>query len=267
VGDPDKRIGLVRLANWFSQGRGIVTASQLIEGNLRTAGIEVDSLRRGMDRALTADGLVAFAEVGVVQEFESGVVDTVQANGIAGLQSNTVLVGWPKKSARLEAWLRIMRNLSEINKSTLITRLNWVHEPGQRKSIVIWWGGLENNGDMMLLLAHLLKLNPEWSDSQIIVRSIARSEKEREFQGEGLRAMLEEVRIEADTEVIKQPESQSIAETIRTHSAGASIVFLGMQHPEPGAEADYARRLDELSSSLCTTVFVHNAGRFAGKLI
>ena len=41
-----------------------------------------------------------------------------RANGIAGLQSNTVLVGWPQKPGRLEAWLRIMRALSRVEKST-----------------------------------------------------------------------------------------------------------------------------------------------------
>lgn len=53
-----------------------------------------------------------------------GVIGAVQANGIAGLQSNTILVGWPKKPGRLEAWLRLMRALSRVNKSTLITWLN-----------------------------------------------------------------------------------------------------------------------------------------------
>ena len=42
VGDPEKRMGLVRLANWFSQGRGIVTAAQLIEGDLTRD--EIDAL-------------------------------------------------------------------------------------------------------------------------------------------------------------------------------------------------------------------------------
>ena len=95
----------------------------------------------------------------------------------------------------------------------------------------------------------------------------ARSEEEREFQDERLKAMLNEVRIEADIDVIKQPESESIADTIHAHSAGASLVFLGMQDPAPGTEAEYARRLEELANGLCTTVFVRNAGKFAGKLV
>ncbi|MDH3522903.1 MAG: Na-K-Cl cotransporter [Acidobacteriota bacterium] len=267
VGDPEKRIGLVRIANWFSQGRGIVTAAQLIEGDLTRDELDVHGLRREMDRALAEDGLVAFGEVNVVPDFEGGVVSAAQANGIAGLQSNTVLAGWPKKAGRLTAWLRIMRALSRVHKSTLITRLNWVHEPGQQRRIVIWWGGLENNGDMMLLLAHLLKLNPEWSDAQIVVRSIARSDEERDFQEKGLQALLEEVRIQADAHVITQPESQSIAEVIHAQSAGASLVFLGMQDPPPGTEEDYAGRLEKLASGLPTTVFVRNAGEFAGRLI
>ena len=267
VGDPEKRIGLVRLANWFSQGRGIVTASQLIEGDLTRDDFELARLRGEMDRALAEHGLVAFGEVDVVPEFEAGVIGTAQANGIAGLQSNTVLVGWPKKQDRLAAWLRITRALSRIHKSTLITRLNWTQEPGQEQRIVIWWGGLENNGDMMLLLAHLLKLNPEWSDARIVVRSIARTEKERQFQEKGLGTLLEEVRIEAETDIIKPARSQSIAEVIHERSANASIIFLGMHDPPPGTEADYARRLDELTTGLCTTVFVRNAGKFEGNLI
>ena len=267
VGDPEKRIGLVRLANWFSQGRGIVTASQLVEGDLARDEIDVGRLRREMDRALTDHGLLAFGEVDVVREFEAGVIGTVQANGIAGLQSNTVLVGWPSKPGRLEAWLRITRALSRIHKSTLITRPNWLHEPGQERRIVVWWGGLENNGDMMLLLAHLLKLNPEWSEARIVVRSIARSEEELHFQEKGLEALIEEVRIEAEAHIIEQPESGSIAETIHRHSAGASLLFLGMQDPPPGSEAEYARRLEKLANGLPTTVFVRNAGRFAGKLV
>ena len=120
---------------------------------------------------------------------------------------------------------------------------------------------------MMLLLAHLLKLNPEWSDAQIVVRSIARSEEERELQEKGLKALLDEVRIQADTDISKKTDSQSIPEIIHEHSSGASIVFLGMQDPAPGTEAEYARRLEELASGLCTTVLVRNAGEFAGKLI
>lgn len=267
VGDPDKRIGLVRLANWFNQGRGIVTASQLVVGDLTNEDFDVKQWHGEMERALSTNGLLAFSEVDVVRDFESGVIDTVQANGIAGLQSNTVLVGWPQKPGRLETWLRIMRGLSKVGKSTLIARLNWAHEPGQEKRIDLWWGGLENNGDMMLMLAYLLSLNSEWSDARIVIRSIARSEDEKQLQGEGLQSLLQEIRIHAETEIITKPQNESIPEVIRRCSADADLVFLGLQDPKIGSEAAYAKRMETLTEGLNTTVFVRNAGEFAGKLV
>jgi len=267
VGDAEKRIGLVRLANWFNQNRGLVTACRLIVGDLTSDNIEIERERMQMDRALAENGLVAFAEVDVVPDFEAGVIGAVQASGVSGLQANTVMVGWPTKRGRLAAWLRIMRAISKAGKSTIISRLKWAHEPGQEKRIDLWWGGLQRNGDMMLLLAHLLSLNPEWRDSRILIRSIARSEKEKHSQTESLVALLAEVRIAAETNIIMLPEGQSIGEVIHEYSSNAAVVFLGLKDPKPGTESDYAKHLEFLSSGLNTTVFVRSAGEFAGQLI
>ncbi len=267
AGNTQKRIGLVRLANWFNQNRGLVTACQLLEGDLTQQNFDIEDAREAIDRALDEERLLAFSEVHVVSDFERGVIITAQASGIAGLHSNTVLAGWPTKPGRLASWLRIMRAITEAGKSVVLARLNWAHEPGQDKRIDLWWGGLQNNGDMMLLLAHLLSLNPEWRDARILIRSIARSEEERDSQAEGLQALLAEVRIHASTEIIMKPADRSISEIIREKSARADVVFLGLQDPPPGTEDEYVERLERLVDGLRTIVFVRNAGKFAGKLI
>jgi hypothetical protein len=267
VGDAEKRIGLVRLANWFTENRGVVTAFQLLEGDLTEEHVAIERERAQMDAAVAEHGLTAFCEVGVVPNFEAGAIATVQASGIAGLRVNTVMAGWPTKAGRLEAWLRIVRAVSQAGTSTILARLKWAHEPGQTKRIDLWWGGLQNNGDMMLLLAHLLSINPEWRDSRVVVRSIARDEAERESQAHGLATLLAEVRIEADTEVIMKPHDKSVSDVIHEQSARADLVFLGLRDPEAGKEEEYARRMKELTDGLNTTLFVHSAGRFAGKLI
>ena len=46
AGDPGKRINLVRLASWFNQDRGIVTACKLMTGDLQEGVIEIDQVRR-----------------------------------------------------------------------------------------------------------------------------------------------------------------------------------------------------------------------------
>jgi amino acid transporter len=267
AGDAAKRIGLVRLANWFNQDRGIVTVCQLVEGDLSAERVDLEGKLAEMDRTLSAEGLLAFSEVNVVSDFEDGVIDVAQANGIAGLQSNTVMFGWSKEPDRLESHLRMMRGLSRAQISTLLVRLRWHHEPGTRMRIDLWWGGLENNGDMMLLLAHLLSLNPEFTGARILIRSIARSEEERQLQAAGLAKLAPQVRIAADTEVLTLPDGGTIPNLIHSTSAGADVTFFGLRDPEPGEEADYAMSLRRLAEGLGTTVFVRNASEFSGRLI
>jgi amino acid transporter len=267
VGDPEKRIDLVRLANWFNQDRGLVTACRLIEADLKRDDVRIEQERRQMERAIAEQGLTAFSEVDVVPDFESGVIGVVQANGIEGLQSNTVMVGWPSKPGRLESWLSIMRAISRTARSTLIVRTGDGFPPHRAQRVDLWWGGLQHNGDLMLLLAHLLTMNPEWSAARVVVHSIARTEEERQIQSDGLKALLSEVRINADTEIISMPEGKSIAEVIREQSRGADLVFLGLNDPEPDSVAEYARRMEQLAEGLGPTVFVRNASEFAGKLV
>jgi len=266
AGDTGKRAGLVRLASWFNQDRGVVTVCRLVVGELGKVR-NIDHLREEMDHEIEEAGVVAFPEVDVVPDFESGVLGVAQANGIAGFRSNTVMFGWSRRKERLESQLRMMRGMSFAGKNTIITKLNWAHEPGREQRIDIWWGGLQNNGDLMLLLAYLLRLNPGWRGSRICVRSVAQDEAERRSQLEGLAKLLPETRIGAESKVIVRPRDRSITEVIHRTSANADVVFLGLQEPEPGEEAAYAGRIIELASGLNTCIFVRSAGKFAGKLI
>ena len=54
---------------------------------------------------------------------------------------------------------------------------------------------------------------------------------------------------------------------MHSYSRNSAVVFLGLMEPEAGAESDYAERLVELVGGFNTTIFVHNAGEFAGQLI
>ncbi len=268
AGDPGKRISLVRLASWFNQDRGIVTACKLMTGDLRDSAVEIDRVRAEMEAEVRDAGLTAFCEAHVVPDFETGVLGIAQASGVGELQANTVMFGWSKRRERLASQLRLMRALSNAGKSTVISRIRWGHEPGQEKRIDLWWGGLQNNGDLMLLLAHLLRLNPEWNDARLIVRSIARSEAERDAQREGLSELLAETRIDAETEVLYEPDAdRDVADIMHARSGRADVVFLGLMMPPYGDAAPYAERLEELSAGFNTTIFVRNAGRFAGDLL
>jgi amino acid transporter len=265
--NPLSRLGLVRMASWFNQRRGIVTVVQAVIGDLERDEFNPVPQQREMDDALEAEGLVAFSEVAMVPQFQTGLIGIVQANGFAGLHSNTVMFGWPGRGDGLVRVLRISHALERIQRNMVLVRLPHVDGPSAHRRIDVWWRGQEHNGDLMLLLAYLLNLNPEWRRARVALRTIVSSEAERQSMAETLEKLTTDVRIPAECDVIVKGADQSLAEVMHQASGDADVVFLGLGLPAPGDEEAYAERLTKMSDGFRTTIFVRSAGPFAGQLL
>ena len=267
AGDPAKRIELLRFASWLNQKRGILTVSKLLVGDLEELAPQIGEETQRTTEVLDEHGIIAFAETEVVSSFESGVLSVSQANGIGGLSSNTVMLGWSAKPERVIARLRIARHAALLGKSTILCRIASRRWSGQLRRIDVWWGGLANNGDMLLLFAHLVSLNPEWSEAKISVKSIASNAMTLDQTERNLRQLIERIRIDAAPVVLARPEGATIHEVIHRESRGADVVFLGLQEVAENDEAAYAERLTRLIGDLPTVILVRAAGPFAGRLL
>lgn len=269
VGDIEKRLDLVRYAAWFSEERGVVTVSELIQGDLLEIELDLQQRQRQIQQVLRREGIPAFGEVNVVQDIEKGIVAVAQATGTPGIESNTVILGWPDDLQRMTDFMKIIRRLKHLNQSLLIGRVKPLPpiEEGKKRRVDIWWGGLQRNGDLMLLLAYLLSCNPEWRDSRIRVLSVASNELMRGTTENFLQQLIPEIRINAEIEVMIKAEQESVKEMILEQSAGADLVMLGLATPEDGKEEDYARRLYQLAEGLPACIFVHNGSLFIGELV
>ena len=267
AGDLNKRLPLVQLANFLNQRRGILTVCNMIIGNLKRNEIDIKKETEKMDEILDQAGILAFNEVNVVSKFESGAINITQANGIAGLNSNTIMFGWSEKKKRMISLLKTIRIISELQKSSLLVRMNELSEISGRDRMDIWWRGKHSNGDLMLLLAHLLSLNTEWKNAKIFIHTVILREEDREFMLKNVQDMINEVRIKAEPKIIIKPTDRSVTEIIHEHSRNASLVFMGLNIPQEGEEKNYVTRLDELSNGLKTTIFVRNGEEFAGEMI
>jgi potassium/chloride transporter 4/5/6 len=270
VSDPVKHLDLIRFGNWFSQGRGVVTCCQLVIGDLLDQDPKLDEKQEIMQKLLDSEGLVVFAEANVVNEVVEGIVNVTQANGMAGIESNTVLLGWPKDTGRLAEFLRVMRQLERLNKSLIIGHIQpryLFQREGVEPVIHVWWGGLQRNGDLMLLLAYLLTRDPIWKKAKIQIMSIASNELMKARTENYLARLMPEIRIEAEPRVFIKPKDKSINEMIQELSAQAEVVFFGLAIPEPGKEEEYATRLEEMAENFSTIFFVKNSSLFIGELL
>jgi len=266
-GNVKKRLPLIRLADSLNQKRGILTVCDLQVGDLDELQENMHDRAAGFDDYLHDQGLTTFSECPVVEDLERGFETTAQANGIAGLESNTIMFGWSRRPARMAMFLRVMRRIGKLGKSVVIARFPARSKGVKPGRIDIWWRGEESNGDMMLLLAHLLSLNPEWRRSTIIVKSVAADEEERNRIEEGLTQMLHTVRIKAEIRILLLNRGQKAQDLIKGESRGASVVFMGMAEPQPGKERLYAGRLQKLIEGLPAVILVKNSSYFAGRLV
>lgn len=265
--NPVHRRSLACLANGFNQQRGIVTVCQAVEGDLVRDYHKVPELLEEMNSAMENDGIAAFCEVNFVKNFEEGVINITQANGYAGLQSNTVMFGWPDNVAGMTRLLRILSSVSLMNISSLLAKVEDKQVTRPRQILDIWWRGKQQNGDLMLLLGHLLTLNADWKDSRIRLRTINEADEDSEAMINSMNELIHEVRIPATIEVLQRDPSQAIFAQIEYHSKDADIVFMGMNMPDSIQLEAYAATLFQLGNHFENIVFVRNSSHFAGELI
>jgi solute carrier family 12 (potassium/chloride transporter), member 4/6 len=267
AGDVDRRPGLVRYASWLVQDRGILTVAKLLTGDIGDLAPTKTQMEPELAEELRRLGVIGFPEVDIVHDFEDGVVSVAQANGIAGIESNTIMFGWSDKIDRQENVLRVIERLAALGKSVVVGRVVPPRNSRERGPIHVWWGGLEQNGDLLVLLAHLLAQNPAWRNSEIVINSIATNEMTFERNKKLLEDLTRLARIEAVTNVFLKPEERSVREVIWEGSKDADVVLLGLRGNEPGEEVAYASRMNEMMKGLPTVLFVRNAGVFRGQLL
>lgn len=269
VGDVAKRLDLVRFAAWFSEERGVVTVCEMVEGDILSVGVDVSARQAHMKQILAEEGIVAFGEVNIVWNIERGIPAITQANGMAGLESNTVLVGYPDELQRLTLFLRTIGPLKRINRTLMIGKIEPLRPAREDVPHIIhvWWGGLKRNSDLMLLLAYLLTCNAEWRNSKITVMSVASNKLMQQQTETALAKLIPEIRIDAEVEVMVRRGDDNIVDIIRQKSFGADVVFLGLAEPDEGREEEYALRLNNMVELMPTCFLVHNGSLVIGDLI
>ena len=270
VSDVTKDLDLVRFGWWFSQERGLVTACQLLVGDLFDEKRDLGQMHREMQDFVENEGLVVFPEVDVVPEIVDGIVSVAQANGMAGIESNTIMVGWPDDRERLTAFVKVMRRMEYLHKSFIIARIRpryIFRRESVRRTIHIWWGGLERNGDLLLLLAYLLTRNPEWRDANVQVMSIASNELMKQQTERDLSRLIAQTRIETEVKVFLKPQDTSFRELIHQESKDAEVVFFGLAASKKGEEESHAERIEALAGDFPIAFFVKNSSLFTGDLL
>ncbi|MCA9177765.1 MAG: amino acid permease [Planctomycetales bacterium] len=255
--------------HWMTSGHGILTLAQVVTGDLEEFAERRERLEQMLRHFISKEQLHAFPAVACAETLTEGIESLIQCHGIGGLRPNTVLMGWPNDPKRAVSFGSNIRLIARMGRSVLAARfLEYREEKDEdhgladhwlvpRGTIDVWWRGMKN-GELMLLLAHLIHRNPEWRDNPVRVLRIVEKEQARAEVEKHFVELSASARIQFMTKVVVS--DRPAPEVIQGASRNASLVILGFQTPDAGEEMELWERMEALAGDLPRVILVDSAG-------
>ena len=254
---------IVKFTEMLGQNSGVLTICKLITPDDTLGLFQKNELAFQMQRELEIEGLQALTEVNVVDDFKKGMYTVAASHGIAGLKTNTVVFGWSHTSEGKVQELEIIDLLATVGKNILVVQINKVFTKSMNKRIDVWWGGKGGNGDLMLLLAYLIRLNTKWKKAKINIFSVVADEEEKVRSSQRIQFAIKEARIDAKVNMLLKTDNH-ITDIIAEKSKHADLVFIGLAQERKNTKATI-KVIDTLSEQLKAIAFVQNNG-MAGEI-
>ncbi len=273
AGNPQRRWYLVELAAALTHNRGLVSIFQILPPDV-TNPRRQDKLTAIAQAQLDKANIPAFFRVKTAPDLYQGMGELVESYGIGPLVPNTILLGHPDETMNLDTFCQFLAHCHHSQRNIVVLRgqpdIKTLVTPSQAKTtarwtvkrIDIWWGGLQSNGGLMLILAYLLRNSWQWHDADIRLKLMVSDDNAVKSAEENLEALVQRLRINATPQVINAHQ-RNFHDVLPESSRDADLVFLGLPDPDdarftnPGASfTDYYQNLQNHLQSLPPTILV-----------
>lgn len=264
-GAPRKRWSLIELADGFSHNRGLMTVSSVLPSGSRDLKQQLN-LEKTIRDYLQKRGVRALVRVVTADDPFDGAVKLVETYGLGPLVPNTVVMGDSEQPDRREGFCNAIAEIHASKRNLVIFHENQQQGFGFRRKIDVWWGGMQSNGSLMLLLAYLLRTDINWRNARIYLKLVVPNQAAAAAAKDNLHNFSKSLRIDVIPKVIVA-DDRPFDEILQQSSGNSDLVFLGMAAPSVGF-TDYYEKLQGKVASLPSTIFVLAAPDFAfGELL
>jgi amino acid transporter len=259
-GAPQKRWSLIELADSFSHNRSLMTVSSVLPSGSRDLGQQL-KLEKTIREYLEKRGVRALVRVITANDPFEGAMRLVETYGLGPLVPNTIILGDSEEPSRREQFCNAIAQIHASKRNVVIFHENTKQGFGGRRRIDVWWGGIQANGSLMLLLAYLLRTDISWRNARIYLKLVVPDETAAAAAGDNLEEYVEKLRIDVTSQVLIA-QGRPFGEILRQHSRNADLVFLGMATPGENY-MEYYENLQAKVTDLPSTIFVLAAPGFA----
>lgn len=252
-GAPTKRWTLVELAAVLTHNRGFLTVSSVLPSGSRDAASQT-SLENTVREYLDKRGVEGMVRIVTASDIFEGAEKLVEAYGLGSLYPDTIILGASERQGLRPKYCRLIEHIHQANRNVMILREANGGRESHNKYIDVWWGGLQANGGLMLILSYLVHTSLEWRQSVIRLKLVVPTETAAESARTNLKDLLDDLRVAAEPHVIVA-DGRSFRDILHASSADADLIYMGLARPSDDFEA-YYEKLQDLTSGLPTSVFV-----------
>ncbi len=252
-GAPTKRWHLISFTNEIIQNRGLTTVATVVpETNMSQQ--RILAMEDRIRDYLLNRRVPCLVRVIAAPDPFAGAKRLVESYGLGALVPNTILLGDTQENSHHERYCDMVSHCYERKRNVLIVRDSESKGFGKMKRIDVWWGGLRNNGALMIIIAHLLQRGIEWNNAVIQLNMVVKSEKAAAEARRNIRELIDKLRIQCSINLVVQND-RSFYEILPKASRAADLVIMGLA--EPGENfASYYADFKVHTSGLPTTLFV-----------
>ena len=261
-GAPTRRWHLIELANSLTQ-ESLLSVATVLTSDVSYERIQ--TLENNLRDFLQGKGIQAFVRVIPDEDPFSGGIRLVNTYGLGALVPNTIMLGDTRELAHHPPYCDMIRYFHRAQRNVIIVRDDDEVGFGTFRRIDVWWGGLNKNGGLMMVLAYMLRNNIQWKQATVTIKMMVPTEAAAEGIRTNLDNMISSMRINFERKIIINND-RPFWEVLHEESDHADLVMLGLAEPTDNFLA-YYETLSERTQGLPATVFVLAAQEMAFKEI
>ncbi|NEP78426.1 MAG: amino acid permease [Okeania sp. SIO3B3] len=255
-----KRWLLIQFADDLTHNRGMITICSVLPSASRDVSQQSDmqdTIREYLDKR----GVQALVRVVTATDFFDGAKLLVETYGIGPLTPNTVVLGDSQEPSRRDRYCQLIGHIHKAKKNVVIFREDSERGFGEYRRIDVWWGGLQNNGGLMLLLAYLLRTDIEWRNVEIYLKLVVPEQAAVQATQANVDRVIRNLRIRVVSRILVS-NGRPFYDILHESSENADLIFLGIRTPGKNF-TEYYQDLQSKTANLPSTVFVLAAPGFS----
>jgi amino acid transporter len=198
-----------------------------------------------------------------VKNVYDGIEQISSTYGFAGVEPNTVFLGWARNTQNPSRFVNMLRNLYRLDLNVIMMDYDHNVGFGDKKQIDVWWRGKGQNGNLSLQLIKFIRESDDWSKARLRLIILNNNNEDYEEIYRQAQQIIDNLRIEADIRVINnQIEKRSFYDIVQEESINSSLIFMGLPEISDSEQDDFVNRTNDLCKKIGTVILVKASSSF-----